>query len=145
MRAAAAERAAVEAAAARRRQRRRAVGWTAAAGASVFLVAVLWLALAPAGSTAAPSNPEAIRDGCASCHTTNGNRSEGPTWAGLYRSTVTLDDGQRIVADDAYLRRSITDPSAQIVQNYGRDMPTKPLAPAEVQRLVAFIESLKAG
>ena len=42
----------------------------------------------------------------------------GPKFVGLYGSQVTLDDGSTVVADDAYIRRSITDPDAQRVAGY---------------------------
>ena len=80
---------------------------------------------------------------CTACHSVNGNKSEGPTWKGLAGSTVTLADGTKVVADDAYLARSITQPKAQLVQGYRTAMPTTPMPEADVAAVVAYIKTLK--
>lgn len=56
--------------------------------------------------------------GCTSCHTTDGVRGAGPTWLGLYGREEILDNGQTVIADDAYIRESILDPNAQIVESF---------------------------
>lgn len=56
--------------------------------------------------------------GCRSCHSINGTKIVGPTWKGLYLSKVTLNDTVVVTADDQYLRESITQPDAKIVQGY---------------------------
>ena len=81
--------------------------------------------------------------GCQSCHKLEG-AGIGPTWVGLYGSTVTLDDGSTVVADDAYLHRSIEDPSAQKAAGFDVAMPQIALDPDEIDDLVAYIRSLGA-
>jgi cytochrome c oxidase subunit 2 len=81
--------------------------------------------------------------GCTSCHTANGARSEGPTWKGLAGSNVTLTDGTTVVADDAYLTRSITDPRAQVVSGSKTPMPPQKVSESDVPLLVAYIKALK--
>lgn len=79
--------------------------------------------------------------GCRSCHQARGG-GIGPGWDGLYGSTVELDDGTTVVADDAYLTRAITDPDAQRVDGYATVMPSfDDLSDAEVADLVAYIRS----
>lgn len=89
-------------------------------------------------------------DGCAGCHSLTGTPGAGPTFKGLAGSTVTLDNGQVVTADDAYLEQAIVDPDAQIVKGYSAG--TMPAAigsyglagkPEAVRALVAFIESQK--
>lgn len=80
--------------------------------------------------------------GCANCHTVNGNRSEGPTWKGLYGSTVTLRDGTTVTADDAYLTQAIKDPTSQVVQGYGPLMPKTQMSDDEIAAIIAFIRAL---
>ena len=82
-------------------------------------------------------------NGCAACHTTSGSKSTGPTWKGLAGSTVELADGTTVTADDEYLRRSITDPKAQIVDGYpsGR-MPSYDLSDADLDNLIAYLHEL---
>ena len=60
--------------------------------------------------------------GCSDCHQT-GSPLRAPILPGLFGKTVTLQDGTTIVADEDYLRRSIIDPKAQIVQGYQATMP----------------------
>src|SRR6185312_1270223 len=55
----------------------------------------------------------AVRRGCVACHTFDGQRHIGPTWSRLYNTWVTLADGRRVRADEAYLTRSMMDPSVE--------------------------------
>jgi cytochrome c oxidase subunit 2 len=82
---------------------------------------------------------------CLACHTTDGQRHIGPTWAGLYGADVTLDDGRRVKADAEYLTRSMMEPSADVVAGYKPVMPTffGILTPAETAALVEYIGSLR--
>ena len=60
---------------------------------------------------------------CNACH--NGTpTARGPNLAGVYGSTLTLSDGQKVTVDDAYLRQAILNPSAHITQGYAPIMPT---------------------
>lgn len=79
---------------------------------------------------------------CVSCHSINGNRSEGPTWKGLYGSTVTLRDGTTVKADDAYLTQSMKDPNSQVVQGFTPLMPKTQLSDDDIAALIAFIKAL---
>lgn len=80
--------------------------------------------------------------GCATCHSTNGDRGQGPTWKGLAGSEVPLDDGSTVRADRAYLVRSIEDPDAQVVDGFGPIMPDLSLEQAQVDAIVTYIEEL---
>jgi cytochrome c oxidase subunit 2 len=99
-------------------------------------------------SSGVPSNRKgadlAAASGCLACHATGESSTVGPTWAGLYGSQVTLDDGTTLIADEAYLEESIRDPNAKIVAGYPPySMPAVDLTAKEVQSLLAYIESLK--
>jgi cytochrome c oxidase subunit 2 len=80
--------------------------------------------------------------GCSNCHTINGSRSEGPTWKGLYGSTVTLREGTTVKADDAYLTQSINDPNSQIVKGYSPLMPKTQMSADEIAAVLAFLKAL---
>ena len=75
------------------------------------------------------------------CHREGGG-GIGPDWDGLYGSTVTLDDGSTVVADEAYLTLAITDPDAQLVDGYDVKMPANDLSDDDVAAIVAYIRSL---
>ena len=74
--------------------------------------------------------------GCTSCHSSNGDKGTGPTWKGLYGSEVELADGTTVTADETYVKESITDPGAKIVNGYGNVMPHFTLSQEEVNQLV---------
>ncbi len=87
---------------------------------------------------------EIMRDsGCAACHGRNGAGGVGPAWDGLFGSTRELDTGERVIADEAYLRRSIAEPDAQKVAGYTVVMPDNNLTDAEVDAVLAYIEAIQ--
>lgn len=89
----------------------------------------------------------AARRGCLSCHTLDGQPHVGPTWSRLYGSQVPLSDGRVVVADDAYLTRSMMEPEADRVAGYKAIMPTYfgQLSPSETSAIVELIRSLREG
>jgi mono/diheme cytochrome c family protein len=91
---------------------------------------------AEAGRSAMRSNA------CASCHGANGQGGVGPAFKGLYGTQVALEDGTTVTADDDYLRRSIEEPGAQIVEGYRVPMPTNDLDADEIDQIIAFIAAI---
>ncbi len=69
------------------------------------------------------------------------------TLAGLYGSTVRLQDGSSVTADENYIRESILQPSAKIVAGYPPIMPIfqGQLSEEQVTDLVEYIKSLKTA
>ena len=82
--------------------------------------------------------------GCTACHSVDGSSGVGPSWKGLYGKQETMADGSVVLADEAYLKRSIRDPAAQVVKGYPPIMPKTELGDDELAALLAFIESMKA-
>jgi cytochrome c oxidase subunit 2 len=82
--------------------------------------------------------------GCASCHGANGEGGRGPALLGTFNSNVTLNNGQAVKADEAYLRESILNPQAKILNGFGPIMPSFQGQVNEEQLLqvVAYIKSL---
>ena len=86
-------------------------------------------------------------NGCASCHGAQGQGGVGPSWVDLAGSNVELKDGDgttTVVADDAYLLRSILEPGAEEVAGYTLKMPTNGLSEADAADVVAYINELTA-
>ena len=56
--------------------------------------------------------------GCIGCHSVDGTREgrTGPSWLGLFGSKRKLTSGTVVIADDAYLRESILNPSAKVAE-----------------------------
>ena len=82
--------------------------------------------------------------GCATCHLLD-QQGRCPVLRGLYNKPVQLSDGRTVTADDAYLRESILDPNAKIVQGFEPNvMPNfkGQIAEENVIQLIAYIKSL---
>lgn len=80
--------------------------------------------------------------GCLACHSVDGSPSVGPGWQGLYGGQEALADGTSITVDDDYLKESITDPNAKLVQGYPPVMVAYPLSDEQLDAIVAYIKSL---
>jgi cytochrome c oxidase subunit 2 len=83
--------------------------------------------------------------GCMACHSTDGSKMIGPTFQGIFgKQQVVLIDGNEteVVIDDEYLRRSILQPSLEVVKGYDDLMPAQGDQISE-QELVAIIQYLK--
>ncbi len=84
--------------------------------------------------------------GCNACHSTDGTVRVGPSLKGLFGKNVTVSTGgkeRQLVADEAYLRKSISDPAADIVVGFPPVMPRIEVTDQEVSALVEYIKGLK--
>ena len=89
--------------------------------------------------------------GCIACHAIDDTQITrlGPTWKGLYGSQRPVAKGVvRVTADDAYLRESILEPAAKVVEGYERGEAGMPsyagvLTPPQIESVILFIKSLK--
>jgi cytochrome c oxidase subunit 2 len=84
----------------------------------------------------------ALSNGCASCHGVEGQGGVGPTWIDLAGSDRELQDGTTVVADDAYLVRSILEPRVEEVVGYTIAMPANGMTEAQAADVVAYIKEL---
>jgi len=83
------------------------------------------------------------QNACMACHSTDGTRLVGPTFQNLFGHEVPLEDGTTVVADEEYIRQSITDPSSQIVEGFPPSMVAFDyLSEDEISSLIEFIKSL---
>ncbi|MFQ5795599.1 MAG: c-type cytochrome [Candidatus Bipolaricaulia bacterium] len=86
--------------------------------------------------------------GCLGCHTVTGERLVGPTWKGLFDSERMLASGETVTADEVYLRESILNPNAKVVQDFLPNiMPNlgSALSDDDLDAIIAYIKSLSAG
>jgi cytochrome c oxidase subunit II len=92
-------------------------------------------------------------EGCAACHSLDGSKIVGPSFQGLLGRTEVFIDGTSRVADEEYIRESILDPYAQIVEGYELSpgsgtsaMPTnygEKLTDEQIQDIIEFIKTLE--
>jgi cytochrome c oxidase subunit II len=104
-----------------------------------------WLNLGGAEAQAgmSPGEQLATQLGCLSCHKMDGS-GVGPSWSGLFGSQVTLESGQTVTADEAYIKQSIRDPMSQIVAGYQPVMPDfdGQINDTQLTDLIDYIKSL---
>jgi cytochrome c oxidase subunit 2 len=81
---------------------------------------------------------------CITCHRPD-SAGRGPVLNGIFGRPVVLASGERVVADEAYVRESILTPTAKVVAGYQPVMPTFMGQVSEEQliALIAYIESLQ--
>ena len=84
--------------------------------------------------------------GCGTCHPSEINKLNGrcPNLFGLFGTTVELNDGSKIKADESYIRESVLYPQSKIVSGYDNIMPTfKGLVTEDgLLKIVEYIKSL---
>jgi cytochrome c oxidase subunit 2 len=109
-----------------------------------------WLSGGTTGGSLADAGQKLFADlACNTCHRPDA-QGRGPVLDGLLGKTVSLQSGGTIVADEAYLRESILNPSAKVTAGYQPIMPTFQGLVSEDQllQLIEYIKSLqtqKAG
>ena len=103
-----------------------------------------WLAGGTPGETLASAGAKRfVEQACNTCHgEVKGAR--GPSLTGLYGSTVRTQSGQTVVADEAYIRESIVNPQAKLLEGYPPIMPTYQglISEEGLLQLTAYIKSL---
>jgi cytochrome c oxidase subunit 2 len=84
--------------------------------------------------------------GCIGCHSIDGTPRVGPTLKGLFGKTVTvMTDGKErsLTADEAYLRKSLLEPNADVVKGFPPIMPPEKMTEDEIRELIRYIKELK--
>jgi cytochrome c oxidase subunit II len=103
-----------------------------------------WLGGGKASDSPAAAGEKLFQDlACVSCHRTDA-QAQAPQLAGVFGSTVRLEGGATVVADDAYIRESIVAPAAKVVAGFQPIMPPFQGLVSEEQllQLIAYIRSL---
>lgn len=84
------------------------------------------------------------RLGCFGCHTQDGTGFRGPSFKGIFGRPTILKSGDTLKIDEAYLRKSILEPSADLVRGYpaGLMPKTKP-TPQQLDLMVEYLKEFK--
>jgi cytochrome c oxidase subunit 2 len=104
-----------------------------------------WLAGGRSTGTAAQNGERLFTDlACVTCHKPDSS-GRGPSLLGVFGSRVTLTDGRTVIADENYLRESIMNSQAKVVQGYQGIMPTfhGMVTEENLMQLIAYIKTLK--
>jgi cytochrome c oxidase subunit II len=83
--------------------------------------------------------------GCPQCHSSDGATGIGPSFKGLYDTDRPLTSGGSKKADENYIRSSILDPKADVVQGFNPVMPTfkGKIKDEEINAIIDYLKSLK--
>jgi cytochrome c oxidase subunit 2 len=103
-----------------------------------------WASGGAGGSLAEQGQQLFQQNGCSTCHQME-QQGRCPILKGIYNKPVQLADGRTVIADDAYLRESILDANAKIVNGFEPNiMPNfkGQLSEENVIQLIAYIKSL---
>ena len=120
-------------------------GWVTVMEPSAYSA---WLSGSPevgASDPVSAGQKRFVERACATCHLADGT-GRAPSLNGVYGNKVLLADGSTVVADAAYIRESILDPSAKIVVGYQPLMPSfqGQLTEEQILDLTAYIKSLQS-
>jgi cytochrome c oxidase subunit 2 len=86
-----------------------------------------------------------LKAGCNACHSLDGSRLVGPSFAGLVGRTERLQGGTSITVDEDYIRESIVEPNAKVVEGYQPVMPSykNSLRDFQIDAIIEFMKGLK--
>lgn len=114
--------------------------------------------LRPRTLAAAAATPVTVEEGkrvselmgCIACHSDDGSTlgKVGPTWKGLFGSERQLVAGGKVIADEAYLRESITEPALKVVKGFEKNDTGMPsyegvITSSQIEAVVLYLKSLK--
>jgi len=117
------------------------IGWITAMEPADYQA---WLAGGPATASPVAAGEKLFNDlACNTCHQ-SGPQGRAPVLAGLFGKQVELQGGATVVMDESYIRESIVNPQAKVVQGYQPIMPTFQGLVTEEQllQLIAYVRSL---
>lgn len=84
--------------------------------------------------------------GCVTCHSVDGSPRVGPSLKGVFGTPQPIVGGDPVIAEENYIRESILQPQAKIVQNFqGQNMPSFQgvLNDSQINAIIAYIKTLK--
>jgi len=85
------------------------------------------------------------KNACYTCHSVNGSNIIGPSFKGVWGSTMKHTDGSSVIVDENYILESILEPQKKIVEGYQGVMPSYKgiLRDREIEGVIEYIKSLK--
>lgn len=89
------------------------------------------------------------KNGCMSCHSTDGSKLVGPTFKGLLGSDKEVkagDDIKLIKADAEYINRSITAPNKEVVVGFNSVMPAydeSRISKEDKEKIIEYLKEIK--
>jgi cytochrome c oxidase subunit II len=103
-----------------------------------------WLAGGPVPVSPAAAGEKLFSErNCVTCHRGD-TGARGPRLANIFGKRIDLQNGETVLADEAYIRESILSPAARVVAGYQPIMPPYQgqLTEEQLLQLIAYIQSL---
>ncbi len=104
-----------------------------------------WLAGGSGFGSMADAGAKLFQDfACNTCHRADA-QGRGPALEGVFGRPVALQDGRVVIADEAYIRESILNPTAKVVAGFQPIMPVFQGLVSEEQllQLIEYVKSLQ--
>jgi cytochrome c oxidase subunit 2 len=105
-----------------------------------------WIAVGRSSASSVETGEKLFADlSCNTCHKQDSS-GRGPSLIGVFGNPVKLADGRTIIADENYLRESIVNSQAKVVQGFQPIMPVFQgmVSEENLLQLIAYIKTLKA-
>ncbi|MBF0431078.1 MAG: cytochrome c oxidase subunit II [Fibrobacteria bacterium] len=83
------------------------------------------------------------KQGCNACHSVDGSKIVGPTLKGFFGTERALDSAEAVIADSAYVVRSLLEPNVEVAAGFKPTMLAYPLKAKEMNALIAYLKSLQ--
>lgn len=87
--------------------------------------------------------------GCFACHTLNGTKLVGPSFKGIWgiqRSVATGEEKRQVLVDEEYIKTSIYDPNADVVDGFGKGLMFSyegQLSEDDISNIVEYLKTVK--
>ena len=87
--------------------------------------------------------------GCFACHSLDGSKLVGPSFKGIWgaeHSVVTDGTTRKVTVDEDYIKKSIYDPNADVVEGFGKGLMLSyegQLSDEDVANIVEYLKTLK--
>ena len=86
--------------------------------------------------------------GCFACHSIDGTKLVGPSFKGIWGATHTVTTGREkreILVDEEYIKRSIYDPNADVVDGFGKGLMLTyegQLSDDDIANIIEYLKTL---
>lgn len=86
--------------------------------------------------------------GCFACHSVDGSKLVGPSFKGVWGSSTTVVTGKeerQIIVDEEYIKRSIYDPNADVVEGFNKGLMLSyegQLSEGDIANIIEYLKTL---
>ncbi len=86
--------------------------------------------------------------GCFACHSIDGSRLVGPTFKGIWgaeHTVITDGEERQVTVDEEYIRRSIYDPNADVVEGFSKGLMLsyeRELSDEDIDNIIEYLKTL---